>query len=150
MRSARLFLVAPAVTALVFAGAGPALASGGGHDGHDDTDAEVLEIDDEAWIKDDGDKVKVEFDYKCWGDEDDITTKVTLKQWDDDVKYEKEFDNELDCDGDEHTKEVTLDKEGDDEVEEGKAKVTVRFEDEDGDELDEESEYVEVEEKHWS
>ncbi|WP_369132888.1 hypothetical protein [Modestobacter sp. I12A-02662] len=149
MRSARLFLVAPAVTALVLTGASPAMAGGGDHDKDDDLYAKVLEIDDEGTIEEHGDEVVVEFDYKCEDDDkdgDNITTKVTLEHWDGDVEYEAEFDNELKCDGEEQTKEVTLEKEGEDDAEEGKAEVTVRFEDEDGDELDEESEHVDLEE----
>jgi hypothetical protein len=147
MNRPRLLLAVPAATALVLTGVSPAWA-GGGH-GHDDVWAEVVSIADEAEADDDAEYVDVSFDYKCEdddGDDDanDFIAKVTLKQDDGDVRYEGEFDD-LECDGEEQTAEdVRLDQESDDEVENGKAWVTVRILDEDGEVLDRERESVEV------
>jgi hypothetical protein len=143
MRSARLLLVAPAATALVLTGVSPAWAAGddGNHNG-DDASAKVLEIKDEAEVKDDGDEVKVSFKYECEDNSKDVTAHVKLEN---DARYEKD-DVDLDCDGDEHWKTVTLEKKGHDEVEKGDdVEVTVKIE-ENGDELDKKTEDVEIKE----
>jgi hypothetical protein len=144
MRSARLLLVVPAATALVFTGLSPASATDD-HNGHGgDAWAKVLEIDDEAEVKDHGDEVEVRFKYKCEDDGEDVEARVTL---DNDARYEQD-DVELDCDGDAHWKTVTLEKKGHDEVEDGDdVEVTVKIK-ANGDELDEKTEDVEVEDDH--
>lgn len=150
MRSSRLLIIVPASTALVFAGMAPAMA---GDDHHHDKDvwAEVVSIDDEAEANDDGTEVEVTFTYRCDNDDDDITTKVALKQdgaWftyvdeNDDDKHDDDYFR-LACDGDEHDATVTLEDHGDD-LKNGRAWAGVRFEDEDGDVLDEEWEKVTV------
>jgi hypothetical protein len=146
MNRSRLLLALPAATALVLAGGSPALAGGDGHE-NDDTYAEVISIADEADATEDASEVTVDFDYKCEGE--GITATVVLEQNHGDVRYEDELkqeDDELTCDGEEQTATATL-KPVDDskDVENGKARVTVTFEDEDGEELDEKSEKVEVE-----
>ncbi len=139
MQRPRLLLVVPAATALVFTGISPAWAGGG--DGHDDVWAEIVSIEDEADADDDAERVRVEFTYKC-EDDDGVTAKVTLKQ-DDDVRYEGESDD-LECNGEENSEEVELSKEGEDDVENGEARVTVRIRYDD-ETLDRETESVEVE-----
>jgi hypothetical protein len=146
MNRSRLLLALPAATALVLAGGSPALAGGDGHE-NDDTYAEVISIADEADATEDASEVTVDFDYKCEGE--GITATVVLEQNHGDVRYEDELkqeDDELTCDGEEQTATATL-KPVDDskDVENGKARVTVTFEDEDGEELDKKSEKVEVE-----
>ena len=146
MKRSRLLLALPAATALVLAEGSPALAGGDGHE-NDDTYAEVISIADEADATEDASEVTVDFDYKCEGE--GITATVVLEQNHGDVRYEDELkqeDDELTCDGEEQTATATL-KPVDDskDVENGKAKVTVTFEDEDGEELDKKSEKVEVE-----
>jgi hypothetical protein len=143
MRAARLLLAAPAATALVLTGISPAWAGddGNGHHNGDDASAEVLSIDDEAELEDDGDEIEVRFEYKCEEDDkDSVTADVELKNHD--VRYEKD-DVDLRCDGDEHWKSVDLDKKKD-EAKEGKEyDVTVTI-NENGDELDSLTEEVEV------
>ena len=65
MRTARLLLAAPAATALVFTGMAPAWAGDDDHHNGDDASAEVIRIDDEAEVNDDGDEVDVKFRYEC-------------------------------------------------------------------------------------
>ena len=147
MHRPRLLLDLPAATALVFTGLAPAAADeGGGHHG-DDAWAKVVSIDEKAEATEDAAEVTVEFDYKCEGE--DITATVVLEQDHGDVRYEAELEegekDGLTCDGDEHTAEATLTPVKDSEdVENGKAEVTVTFEDEDGEELDSLTEEVEV------
>ena len=144
MRRSRLLLALPAATALVFTGVAPAWAGGDDHHNGDDAWAEVVEIDDEAELGDDGDTLDVTFTYKCDDDDDDddISADVTAKNWHKDIRYEAE-DEKLDCNGEENEITVTLDKK-DEAAEEGDhVKVTVTISDGD-DELDSESEWVKV------
>ncbi len=73
MRSARLLLAVPAATALVLSGTSPAWAGGddNGHHHDDDAWAEILEIDDEAELEDDGDEVDEETDDDVDVEDDD-------------------------------------------------------------------------------
>ena len=146
MHRPRLLLAVPAATALVFTGLAPAAADEGGGRHGDDAWAKVVSIADEAEATKDAAEVTVEFDYKCEGE--DITATVVLEQDHGDVRYEAELEekkDDLTCDGDKHTAEATLEPVKDSEdVENGKAEVTVTFEDEDGEELDSLTEKVEV------
>ena len=142
MNRSRLLLALPAATALVLAGGSPAWAGGDGHDHGDDTWAKVIEINDEAELEDDGDVLQVTFEYKC-EDEDDDDEKVTadVKAEDGDISYEAD-DVELDCNGEKNEITVDLEKEKkkDEAAEEGdKVDVTVTI-NENGDELDEQTE----------
>ncbi len=141
MHRSRLLLVVPAATALVLTGIAPAAADGGGgHDNGNDAWAEILEIDDEAELSDDGDELDVTFEYKCEADGEDVTADVTAENG---ATYTKD-DVDLDCDGDKHSITVTLEKENDDEFEKGdRVEVTVTISADD-DELDKKSEWVEV------
>ncbi len=144
MHRSRLLLTVPTATALVLAGGSPAWAGGDHHEG-EDAKAEVISIADEAEAKEDASEVTVEFDYTCEGE--GITATVVLEQKDGDVRYEDELEegDGLECDGEKRTAEATLEPAEDSEdVENGKAEVTVTFEDEDGKELDSKTEEVEV------
>ena len=151
MHRTRSLIVAAAATTLPFTGISTA-AAGEDHYGDDELSAEVVSIDDDAEANEDGTEVEVTFTYTCENDDDDdITTKVALKQdgaW---FEYVDENDDEkgdegyfrLDCDGDENDATVTLENHGD-ELENGDAWAGVKFEDEDGNELDSRWEKVEV------
>ncbi len=141
MQRTRLLVVVPAATALVFTGIAPAAANGdGGHHHDDDAWAEVLDIDNEAELEDDGDKLEVRFEYKCEDDGEDVEADVTAKN---DGHY-KADDVDLECDGEERWITVTLEKKHGDEFEEGDrvhVTVTITADDE---VLDEETEHVRV------
>ena len=93
MRKTRLLIAVPAAAGLVFTGLAPAAANSydDGRNGH--ASARVLSIDDEAQANGRGTRVEVTFDYRCRGDEDDITTKVTLRQGH--ARFSTEFDGRL-------------------------------------------------------
>ena len=152
MHRSRLLLAVPAATALVFTGLSPAWAhdygDGHGHgNGHERVSADVRDIDDDAWANAEGTRVKVTFEYKCEGDEEDIRVEVTLRQENGHVaRFDTSFNgrHELDCDGDRHEKTVTLRDHGD-RLRNDEAEVTVRFEKEHGGRLlDERTEDVDV------
>jgi hypothetical protein len=146
MRSSRLLIVLPAATALVFAGAAPAMAGGDHHD-NDDAWAKVLDIGDEAELDDDGHELEVKFEYKCEdGDDDDVSADVVAekdRKHGDDTTYEVS-DVDLKCDGDARWITVTLKHDEGDVLEDGdEAEVTVTLTA--GDEsLDSETETVDV------
>jgi len=137
MRRSRLLIVLPAVGALVFTGLAPASADSTHSSGK--LSAKVLEIDDKARANDKGTRVSVEFDYKCKGDDDDIRTRVVLRQ--DGDRLVENFEGHLKCDGARHEKKVELKADKGVRVENGRARVTVRFvDDRNGKVLDKEKE----------
>jgi hypothetical protein len=140
MRHTRLLIAVPAAAGLVFTGLAPAAAnsSDDGRNGH--TSARVLTIDDEADANGRGTRVEVTFDYRCRGDDDDITTKVTLRQGN--ARFSTEFEDRLACNGRSHEKTVVLRDSGK-RLHNDDARVTVRFKD--GKTLSEKSRRVEVE-----
>ena len=148
MNRRRLLLALPAATALVLAGGSPALAGGDGYS-DDDTWAKVIEINDEAELEEDGDKLEVTFEYKCEEkDEDSVTADVVAENEDKNIRYEKE-DEDLDCNGEKNEITVALEVVEDyEKAEEGdKVDVTVTIT-EDDEKLDEETkEDVEVVDK---
>ena len=136
MNRSRLLLTLPAATALVLAGGSPALAGGDGHSDND-TWAKVIEINDEAELEDEGELLKVTFEYKCEEeDEDSVTADVVAENKDEDLRYEAD-DVNLDCNGEKNEITVDLERDEDSEkAEEGdKVDVTVTI-NENGDELD--------------
>jgi hypothetical protein len=136
MNRSRLLLALPAATALVLAGGSPALAGGDGHSDND-TWAKVIEINDEAELEDEGELLKVTFEYKCEEeDEDSVTADVVAENKDEDLRYEAD-DVNLDCNGEKNEITVDLERDEDSEkAEEGdKVDVTVTI-NENGDELD--------------
>jgi hypothetical protein len=126
MRSTRLLIVLPAATALVFTGLAPASANDNDRDRNGRLSAEVTDIDRHAQANDRGTRVRVTFDYECRGDDDDITTRVVLKQRG--ARFDTKFDGGLYCNGREHSKTVVLRDSGG-RLENGDARVTVRFDD---------------------
>jgi hypothetical protein len=142
MRKTRLLIAVPAAAGLVFTGLAPAAANSydDGRNGH--ASARVLSIDDEAQANGRGTRVEVTFDYRCRGDEDDITTKVTLRQGH--ARFSTEFDGRLRCNGRSHEKTVVLRDSGK-RLDNDGARVTVRFKDDDDKTLSEKSRRVEVE-----
>jgi hypothetical protein len=144
MRRTRLLVVLPAAGALLFTGLAPA-AAGDDYDRHRDDRlaAKVIDIDDEAEANRRGTEVSVTFDYKCWGDEDDLVARVVLRQ--DGARYSGSSDRDFECDGHEQSKTVELRDSGG-RLENDDARVTVRLLDDDGDVLSERTERgVEVE-----
>jgi hypothetical protein len=141
MRHTRLLVAVPVAAGLVFTGLAPAAASPNedGRNGH--PSARVLSIDDAAEANLRGTRVEVTFDYRCRGDEDDITTKVTLRQGN--ARFSTEFDDRLACNGRSHEKTVSLRDSGR-RLHNDDAWVTVRFKD-DGERLSEKSRHVVVE-----
>ncbi|HEX2075660.1 MAG TPA: hypothetical protein VHF92_17920, partial [Geodermatophilus sp.] len=96
MHRTRLLLAVPAATALVFTGLAPASANvAGNHDNGDDASAEVLEIEDEAELRNGDDLLAVTFEYRCEDDGEDVEADVRAE--DGDILYEKNNVN-LDCD----------------------------------------------------
>ncbi len=123
MRRSRLLIVLPAVGALVFTGLAPASADSSHSYGK--LSAKVLEIDDRARANDKGSRVTVEFDYKCKGNDDDIRTRVVLRQ--DGDRLTEVFEGGLKCNGHKQDKKVELSADKGVRVENGRARVTVRF-----------------------
>jgi len=139
MRRSRLLIVLPAVGALVFTGLAPASADSNQSRDRDRLSAKVLEIDDRARANERGSRVTVEFDYKCKGHDDDIRTRVVLRQ--DGDRLVENFEGHLRCDGARHEKKVELRADRGVRVENGRARVTVRFvDDRNGKVLDKERE----------
>jgi hypothetical protein len=136
---ARHLLIVPAAFGLAFSGMSPATAEY--EPDYDDLKAKVVDIKHRVKANDYGDKAWVKFKYKCEGDADEITTKVTLKQKGDELSYED--DAYLDCDGYRHWAKVEVSDKYD-TVKNGHAKVTVKFEDDYGKKLDREKEHVYV------
>src|SRR3712207_6732165 len=135
MRARHLLVVPAATLGLAFGGVAPALADY--EPDYDDLYAKVVDIKHFVKANDDGDEARVWFKYKCEGDDDKITTTVTLKQKGEELS--KEFDGRLRCDGYKHWKDVKVSSDYD-SVENGRAHVTVKFEDEYGKKLDRERE----------
>lgn len=123
MRRPRLLIVLPAVGALVLTGPAPASADPAHDDGK--LSARVLDIDATARANDKGTRVTVEFDYTCTGDDDDIRTRVVLRQ--DGDRFMESFKGHLRCDGVRHAKKVELRGGKGARLERGDARVTVRF-----------------------
>jgi hypothetical protein len=125
MKRPRLLLVIPAATALVFTGMAPAWAGDGNrHD--DDVSARILSIDNTARADDDARYVDVEFRYRCddGRDREDVSARVTLTQRGN-VRYEGR--QGLICDNERRTEDVRLYQESRQDVDNGRADVTVRI-----------------------
>ena len=103
MRSSRLLLVVPAVSALVFTGVGPATA----HDGHHhngNNDVEIVDILRVEITEDD--EAEVYFTYKCDEDTKDLEAAARVRQ--DDARYSGREDVK-DCEeGETQTDSVTV------------------------------------------
>jgi|SRR3954470_6086308 hypothetical protein len=129
MHRSRLLLAVPAATALVLTGLSPAWAAPGNDHGR--ARAVITDIDNDAHANRAGDRVRVEFTYRCRGHEDDIDVTVRLRQHD--ARFRAEFNgkNKLDCDGHRHTVSVRLRPDNGDDLENGDARVTVVFKDDD-------------------
>jgi hypothetical protein len=123
MRRSRLLIVLPAVGALVFTGLAPASADSSHSYGK--VSAKVVEIHDKAKANDRGSEVTVRFEYRCTGNDDDIRTRVVLRQ--DGDRLAKTFEGGLECNGHKETKKVKLSADRGVRVANGDARVTVRF-----------------------